>query len=908
MKKKYASITILSAAISLSPAAKVLAQAEEEVGSTPMDEIVITGRKREESLRDIPVSIDVLSADLLAEAGVEDMYDFFSLIPGIDMEDPNGDRNGANPAIRGVQAGGAGANIITRRANSFLDGMPLTGQQGTINFIDAASVEVYSGPQSAAFGRSTFTGAINYVSRDPGEEFEGEVQLSTSSFGRNGIVVGLSGPINDTLGYTLDAQKTDYDGPDDWISTTEDITFGGTKTDYISGKLVWTPNDFFDLEVRGLYGETDDESSTRNPISAVGSNCTNISNLPPVGDAALGRAYIAGEVDCNFSDEFAIATNSTVEVPAQVILDHESGLLSDEEFALFQDLAASYSIPGGPVVENERYRFSTEMTFNFDNSLLQVLAFTAEEDSLVWTDADFNDATLTYQPAGEVTMGMTTTIVEASLTAPMGMAIPGGLNHMANPNTVKEEYLEVRWVSPGDQRLRWIVGGSYYNFVYDQENHNQYAAILDKELGARLTEADIFIDPTSIIHQENDNFGAFFNLTYDISDRTTVSFEGRYESDDVTNENSQAVEELAAVAAGELVSTFASVGSITGNSKTFQPRIAINHVINDDVSVYGQIAIGYNPGGANEAWLDPQTREAFFALQEEIASVLDDDPANDLLVAEDGEQAELDAFIAGVNYDETTLLTYEEEKMVNYEVGIKGSFLDNTLELTSALYLQEWTDMVGGANVNFDAGDFGGASADIDGADTSPSAQGNGGDARLMGLDTSISYVPNREWNIRGTLSLHDNEYTDFCNSGAIALGFTADVLAGENGELQDCVTMDGNELTRTPEISGSLSVTYRNSLLSTGWNYSVRGDVRHTGKTWIDTSNIAELPAYTTFNLNLAFTRDDWNITLFGTNLTNNTTPRSITFENTTDIDALDLTVTPQTPREFGLRARYNF
>ena len=205
-----------------------------------MDEIVVTGRKREESLQDIPVTVDVISSEMLDEAGVNDLYDLFGLVAGIDFEDPNGDRNGANPAIRGVQAAGTGANIVNRRANSFLDGMPLTGQQGTIRFIDSQSVEVYQGPQSAAFGRSTFTGAINYVSADPSDEFEAQVNLQTSTFGRNQISLSASGPITDSLGFTFDGEKSEYAGPEEW-RTSEGGEPGSTSTDYFSGKLVWTP-------------------------------------------------------------------------------------------------------------------------------------------------------------------------------------------------------------------------------------------------------------------------------------------------------------------------------------------------------------------------------------------------------------------------------------------------------------------------------------------------------------------------------------------------------------------------------------------------------------------------------------------------------------------------------------------
>ena len=64
---------------------------------------------------------------------------------------------------------------------SFIDGMPLVGAQGTMQFAGVERIEIFRGPQSEAFGRSTFAGAINYVTRDPGDEFEGDFRL----YGRN---------------------------------------------------------------------------------------------------------------------------------------------------------------------------------------------------------------------------------------------------------------------------------------------------------------------------------------------------------------------------------------------------------------------------------------------------------------------------------------------------------------------------------------------------------------------------------------------------------------------------------------------------------------------------------------------------------------------------------------------------
>ena len=74
------------------------------------------------------------------------------------------------PAVRGVQNDNSAT--IRQKVGSFIDGMPMIGTMGTIGFAGLDRIEVMRGPQSAAFGRAVFAGAINYVTTDPTETFE----------------------------------------------------------------------------------------------------------------------------------------------------------------------------------------------------------------------------------------------------------------------------------------------------------------------------------------------------------------------------------------------------------------------------------------------------------------------------------------------------------------------------------------------------------------------------------------------------------------------------------------------------------------------------------------------------------------------------------------------------------------
>jgi len=264
----------------------------EQDGFSLLEEVIVTARKREESLQDVPVSISVLNSDMLVEAGIRNAYDLFDMTPGINWEQAQ-DRQGSRPSVRGVQTNAQ--NPVRQKVTSFLDGMPLLGQQGGLQFVGVERIEVMRGPQSAAFGRATFAGAINYVSRDPGDEFTGDVRLATSDLGRNELQLEIGGPINDTFGYTLDVNLDEFRGPDEWFST-DGYEMGAQNTTYVTGKLTFAPNDKFDGYVRFMHTDIDDSPPIEYFLSAAErAACTN-TTLP-----GMGVAYLQGEFNCAVS-------------------------------------------------------------------------------------------------------------------------------------------------------------------------------------------------------------------------------------------------------------------------------------------------------------------------------------------------------------------------------------------------------------------------------------------------------------------------------------------------------------------------------------------------------------------------------------------------------------------------------
>ena len=119
----------------------------------------------------------------------------FRAVPGLDYDESH-DRTSANPAIRGVQSGAV--STLRQKVTSFIDGMPTIGPRGTTQLTGVERVEVFRGPQSAAFGRATL--AQSTTSHANQVRNSRAIRLATSYLGRNALEVLLGGPVSDTLG------------------------------------------------------------------------------------------------------------------------------------------------------------------------------------------------------------------------------------------------------------------------------------------------------------------------------------------------------------------------------------------------------------------------------------------------------------------------------------------------------------------------------------------------------------------------------------------------------------------------------------------------------------------------------------------------------------------------------------
>ncbi|MEM1090837.1 MAG: TonB-dependent receptor [Pseudomonadota bacterium] len=217
-----------------------------------LEEIVVTAQKREQSLQDVPISVNVVTGRKMEDVGLKKIDDLQNYVPNLTMSETG---IGNNIYIRGI---GSGINPGFEQSSSmFVDGVHYgRGQLARAPLFDMARVEVLRGPQSILFGKNSIAGAISLTTAQPTQEFEGQVSaLYEPDHGEQEVSVILSGPISETLSGRLAVRKRDMDG---YI---ENITIGGDEPNRdeltVRGILRWDPTDQLSVSAKFERNEFD---------------------------------------------------------------------------------------------------------------------------------------------------------------------------------------------------------------------------------------------------------------------------------------------------------------------------------------------------------------------------------------------------------------------------------------------------------------------------------------------------------------------------------------------------------------------------------------------------------------------------------------------------------------------------
>lgn len=531
--------TILIAPLGFAAAGSALGQGEEDL----MEEITVTARKIGESIQDIPVSITAFTAEDIQAQGLIGIEDIANFTPGLHMSNVIATRNDPALKFRGMD----NSNTVRDQqlASSFVDGIYLSGSSQWVSLGDIERVEVVKGPQSAFFGRATFGGAVNYITKTPGNDWAGDVQIIAGQDGRADLEASVEGPIVEgRLSFRLSGRYYEYDGG--WDNEWPDgDKLGSQSTRGVSLTLFATPADNVSIRFRSVYSDDDDGAGVRFLQLAAENNCGPFFSLDNA-EAGITRArrYYCGTITRGGLTGTALDTSVDLATPGASWPKDDMGL--------------------------DRYILLNSLDVNID----------------------LGDYTLS---------SLTGTFKDR--TRDMRELLPGELLVYGEYEDTTFSQ-EIRVTSPQADRLRWTIGAYYLDLTYGKRRggfgcSSTQSFFCSPFFGPRFHGASArgafggafgigtVLDPDTTVT----NKALFGSIAYDISEQLTLSIEVR-RADEELDFGETIVQEAPPGQTGAEVMLNSTFSSTT-------PRVILDYKLNEGTMVFASYAEGNNPGGFN---------------------------------------------------------------------------------------------------------------------------------------------------------------------------------------------------------------------------------------------------------------------------------------------------------------------
>lgn len=500
------------------------------------EEMIVTVRKSEENLQDVPIAITALPSVTLERASVQQLSDVANLTAGLSFQDFNVGAL-ATPVIRGL----AQTNTQGRENNvgMFIDGIYLPARNNLdIELLDLERVEVVKGPQSAIYGRSTFAGTINYVTKRPSEELELTVAGSVGTDDYYDGKINLSGPLTDVISGTVALVHRQFDGTINNTDSKDNL--GGYEATSGMAKLQFDLTDDLVITATGFYTDKDTESAG---VFNEGLNCgmSPPSVFPP--DPGGDPTYTCGTLP------------------------------------FMEDLSEDPRARGS---QADTLLLTLDIVYDFgDVTLTSITGYTNSEwDAVTDYDADAAGVPyLTVNPPGATNLSTFFFNDTKDDTLSQELRLDGG-------NDTFE------WLAG----LYWTTESSESNSAVSIESVNlqpgqtllQFLPFFNPNLYTTPTPLMPNFYPTQST-ADVDIYAAFARLQWNITDRQRVSFEGRYTYED---------KEINGISSF----TGPPTGIASDDWTYFAPRITYDIDLTDNILLYGSAAQGVKSGGFNPSF------------------------------------------------------------------------------------------------------------------------------------------------------------------------------------------------------------------------------------------------------------------------------------------------------------------
>lgn len=229
-------VSLLSLAIALS-ASPALAQDQADAEARDDSTIIVTAQKREQSIKDVPLTISAINSEQLDKIGIDEFDELSAYIPGLNIQEQSANNPGF--VIRGITSDSGSAQIAPR-VTIYLNGIDVSRSRGSyFDLFDIDRIEVVKGPQATLFGTAATIGAISVITAKPEPGFSADLRGSYGNFNlyegraminvgndkiagriaasykkRDGYVRNIAGDAGTTSARTVGQQQADLNGID----------------------------------------------------------------------------------------------------------------------------------------------------------------------------------------------------------------------------------------------------------------------------------------------------------------------------------------------------------------------------------------------------------------------------------------------------------------------------------------------------------------------------------------------------------------------------------------------------------------------------------------------------------------------------------------------------------------------
>ncbi|MBN1237034.1 MAG: TonB-dependent receptor [Gammaproteobacteria bacterium] len=233
--------------VAVAPWPVITTAQEGQAARGALEEVVVTARRREESLQEVPVAISAFGDAELESRGVDELGQLNAVAPNVSLR--GGMATAASQGSFRVRGVPGVATYVDGVWQSTTDGMY------TLGVVEVDRIEVLRGPQGTLFGKNAVGGAIQYVTRLPGEEFGARVDVTTGSFSRRDTTIAVDLPLSDTLKTKVTAASLYRDGFVDSLSVNR--SWGDVNDDILRADVLWEPTEKFTARFIAERSEVD---------------------------------------------------------------------------------------------------------------------------------------------------------------------------------------------------------------------------------------------------------------------------------------------------------------------------------------------------------------------------------------------------------------------------------------------------------------------------------------------------------------------------------------------------------------------------------------------------------------------------------------------------------------------------